>query len=139
MDDAISKENKGMLLGKLHDSLHDNSRSVGITDTILVGATYIFNILLLFMISVSDKKSIIFVFLACLIIINILILATFKNSRDLREKLHVRQKQIYEDLNLAAYFDDSVIQNYKSRYTIWMTLDIVLGVTVIIVSALLKF
>lgn len=139
MNEDISKENKGILLGKLHDSLHDNSRSVGITDTILVGSTYVFNILLLFMITLSEKKSIIFVFLACLIIINLLILATFKNSRDLREKLHARQKQIYEDLGLAIYFDGSVIQNYKSRYNIWMALDIVLGVTVVIVAILLKF
>ncbi len=139
MNEATSKDNKGMLLGKLHDSLHDNSRSIGITDTILVGATYVFNILLLLMITVSEKKSIIFVLLACLIIINILILATFKNSRELREKLHARQKQIYEDLGLAVYFDESVIQNYKSRYNIWMALDIVLGITVLVVSILLKF
>ena len=129
----------GVLLGKLHDSLHDTSRSAGVTDTILVGATYAFNLLMLFLLTVSKEKPAIYaVFIITLIIVNALILATFRNSRELREKLHLRQKQIYEDLGLAKYFDESVIQNYKRRYNIWMALDVVLGVMVLVVAILLQ-
>ena len=128
----------GMLLGKLHDSLHDTSRSTGVTDTILVGATYVFNILMLFMLTVSKEKPAIYaVFIIALIVVNALILVTFKNSSELREKLHLRQKQIYEDFGLAKYFDESVIQNYKRRYIIWMALDVVLGIMVLVVAILL--
>ena len=135
-----TNSDRQILIGKLHDSLYDSSRSIGVTDTILVAGTYIFNLAMLFIIVISkDKSTIFFVFLLTLVIVNILIIATFKNSRELREKLHLRQRQIYEDLNLTKYFDDSILQNYKRRYTIWIILDIVLGVMAIIVALLYKF
>jgi arginine exporter protein ArgO len=135
-----TNSDRQILIGKLHDSLYDSSRSIGLTDTILVACTYIFNLAMLFIIVISkDKSTIFFVFLITLVIVNILILATFKNSRELREKLHLRQRQIYEDLNLIKYFDDSILQNYKRHYTIWIILDIVLGVMAIVVALLFKF
>jgi hypothetical protein len=76
--------------------------------------------------------------MATLVIVNLLILATFKNSRQLREKLHLKQKHLYEDLGLLKYFDDSVIENYKKRYFIWISLDVVLGIMAILVAVLLK-
>ena len=133
-----SKEN--ILIGKVHDSLHDGSRSIGTTDTILVCGTYIFNLVMLFLIVLSIEKTAIYVvFLVTLVIVNLLILATFMNSRQLRGKLHLRQRVIYDDLGLIKYFDDSVIDNYKKRYFIWIALDIVLGVMAILVAILLKY
>ena len=128
-----------MLIGKVHDSIYDNSRSIGTTDTILVCGTYIFNLAMLFLIAISVEKSGIYaVFIITLIIVNLLILATFRNSRQLREKLHLRQKSLYSDLGLIKYFDDSVIENYRKRYSIWISLDIVLGIMAILVAILLK-
>jgi hypothetical protein len=136
--DKISKEN--VLIGKVHDSLHDGSRSIGTTDTILVCGTYIFNLAMLFLIVLSVEKTAIYVvFLATLVIVNLLILATFRNSRQLREKLHLRQRAICDDLELLKYFDDSIIDNYKKRYSIWIALDIVLGVMAILVAILFKY
>ena len=141
MDNVMNDiPNKNVLVGKVHDSLHDTSRSVGTTDTILVCGTYIFNLAMLFLIFLSVEKTAIYsVFLATLVIVNLLILATFKNSRQLREKLHLRQKDLYEDLGLVKYFDNSVIENYKKRYFIWISLDVVLGIMAILVALLLKF
>ena len=134
----ISSEN--VLIGKVHDTLYDTSRSVGVTDTILVCGTYIFNLAMLFLIAISVEKTAIYaVFIITLVIGNLLILATFKNSRQLREKLHLRQKGLYDDLGLLKHFDDSVIENYKKRYNIWISLDIVLGMMAIVVAILLKF
>ena len=131
--------NGGALIGKVHDSIHDNSRSVGTTDTILVCGTYIFNLAMLFLIAISvEKTGIYIVFILTLIIVNLLILATFRNSMQLREKLHSRQKSLYADLGLLQYFDESLIENYKKRYSIWIALDIVLGVMAILVAVLLK-
>ena len=133
----ISSES--VLVGKVHDTLYDTSRSVGTTDTILVCGTYIFNLAMLFLIFLSIEKTAIYaVFLATLVIVNLLILATFKNSRQLREKLHLKQKHLYEDLGLLKYFDDSVMENYKKRYFIWISLDVVLGIMAILVAVLLK-
>jgi hypothetical protein len=93
---------------------------------------------MLFLLTLSQEKPGIYVvFLVTLVIVNLLILATFRNSMELREKLHLRQKQIYEDIGLSKYFDDSVILNYKRRYKIWMALDVILGLMVIIVAVLL--
>jgi hypothetical protein len=137
MDEISSKS---ILIGKVHDTLYDTSRSVGVTDTILVCGTYIFNLAMLFLIAISVEKTAIYaVFILTLIIVNLLILATFKNSRQLREKMHLRQKSLYEDLGLIKHFDDSLIENYKKRYTIWISLDIVLGMMAIIVAILLKY
>ena len=136
--DTISKEN--VLVGKVHDSLYDTSRSIGATDTILVCGTYIFNLAMLFLVAISVEKTAIYaVFIVTLVIVNLLILATFRNSRQLREKLHLRQKSLYDDLGLLKYFDESVIENYKKRYSIWISLDIVLGIMAILVAVLLKF
>ena len=105
--DEISSKN--ILIGKVHDTLYDTSRSVGVTDTILVCGTYIFNLAMLFLIAISVEKTAIYaVFILTLIIVNLLILATFKNSRQLREKMHLRQKSLYEDLGLIKHFDDSL-------------------------------
>ena len=136
--DEISSKN--ILIGKVHDTLYDTSRSVGVTDTILVCGTYIFNLAMLFLIAISVEKTAIYaVFILTLILVNLLILATFKNSRQLREKMHLRQKSLYEDLGLIKHFDDSLIENYKKRYTIWISLDLVLGMMAIIVAILLKY
>ena len=133
----IHKEN--VLVGKVHDTLYDASRSIGATDTILVCGTYIFNLAMLFLIAISvEKTGIYVVFMVTLVIVNLLILATFRNSRQLREKLHLRQKSLYDDLGLLKYFDDSVIENYRKRYSIWVLLDIVLGIMAILVAILLK-
>ena len=132
-----SSEN--VLIGKVHDSIHDNSRSIGTTDTILVCGTYIFNLAMLFLIAISVEKTGIYaVFIITLVVVNLLIIATFRNSRQLREKLHSRQKLLYDDLGLLKYFDESVIENYKKRYSIWISLDIVLGIMAILVAVLLK-
>ncbi len=134
----ISKEN--VLVGKLHDTLHDASRSIGATDTILVCGTYLFNLAMLFLITISVKRTAIYVvFIVTLVIVNLLIIATFRNSSLLREKLHLRQKDLYNDFELLKYFDDSVIENYKKRYSIWISLDIVLGTMAVLVALLLKF
>ena len=136
MKEALSEN---VLIGKVHDSIYDSSRSIGTTDTILVCGTYIFNLAMLFLIAISVEKSGIYaVFIITLLIVNLLILATFRNSRQLREKLHSRQKSLYEDLGLLKYFDDSVIENYRKRYFIWISLDIVLGIMAILVAVLLK-
>jgi len=130
---------ENVLIGKVHDSINDNSRSIGTTDTILVCGTYIFNLAMLFLIAISVEKSGIYaVFIITLIIVNLLILATFRNSRQLREKLHSRQRSLYDDLGLLKYFDESVIENYRKRYFIWISLDIVLGIMAILVAVLLK-
>ena len=132
-----SSEN--VLIGKVHDSIHGNSRSIGTTDTILVCGTYIFNLAMLFLIAISVEKTGIYaVFIITLVVVNWLIIATFRNSRQLREKLHSRQKLLYDDLGLLKYFDESVIENYKKRYSIWISLDIVLGIMAILVAVLLK-
>jgi hypothetical protein len=137
---AALENSQSSILGKLHDSLYDNSKSISTTDTILVGATYVFNLAMLFILFVSKEESLIFfVFLISLVIVNPLILLTFNNSRKLREKMHKRQKQIYVDLSLEKYFDDSVVHNYKTRYQIWIWLDVILGIMVILVALLGKF
>jgi hypothetical protein len=131
---------KAEVLGKLHDSLHAASASLGSTDTILVGATYGFNLAMLFLLFISEERTaIFFVFFAVLVAVNALIVLTFRNSRELREKLHSRQGRLYKDIELDDYFDDSVIQNYRRRYALWITLDMILGAMVLIVALLVKY
>ncbi|MBL6991929.1 MAG: hypothetical protein ISR65_19255 [Bacteriovoracaceae bacterium] len=91
------------------------------------------------MISFSlEDTAIFFTYIFTLLAVNTLILLTFKNSRDLRHKLHQRQESLYTDLQLERYFDKSAIENYRKRYSFWFTLDIVLGGMVLIVAFILK-
>ena len=73
-----------------------NSRSTGVTDSISVGATYAFNIVMLFLIFFSQGNLSIFtVFAFSLGIVKNLILVTFKNSSELREKNYIYGKRQY--------------------------------------------
>lgn len=136
MDEA---ETRAALLGKLHDSLYDSYRSAGHVDTILVASTYVFNLVMLFLLFLAKKQSYVFaVFLIGLVLVNLLILATFRNSRDLRWQLHSRQAELYKDAGLSKYIDESIVEHYKRRYAIWVTLDITLGVMVLLAAVLMK-
>jgi len=137
--DTLS-DGKAEVLGKLHDSLHSASAGVGSTDTILVGATYAFNLAMLFLLFISEERTaIFFVFMVSLVTVNALIILTFRNSRELREKIHRRQGQLYTDIQLDDYFDDSVIENYRKRYALWIILDMILGAMVLVVALLVKY
>jgi len=136
----LTLSEKSIMLGKIHDSFHDSSKSIGVTDTILVGSTYAFNLIMLLLISISLKNTAIFyTYILVLLIVNILILLTFKNSRQLKEKIHEKQLTFYSDLKLEKYFDQSAIENYRKRYTFWFALDVVLGGMVLVVSFISKY
>jgi len=136
----LNSNEKSIMIGKIHDSLYDSSKSIGSTDTILVGATYAFNLVMLMLITVSLKNTAIFyTYIFVLLVVNTLILLTFKNSRELRQKLHERQSALYGDLNFDKYFDRTAIENYKKRYTFWLILDVVLGGMVLVVAFIAKY
>ncbi|MHB1843692.1 MAG: hypothetical protein ACYCWW_02505 [Deltaproteobacteria bacterium] len=128
------------LLLRLHDSYRDLSKRIEVTDTIVVGASYTFNLLMLSVAATWNKEGwILAVFLFLVVLVNFLMVNSFRNSRSMRDKVEGRLRQMYGDLGFGSYYDDTLITNYHRRYQLWIWLDVALGGMALSVPLLGRF
>lgn len=116
-------DNPGLLI-ELHARLWDSLRHVFNTDRVLLGVTYAVNFAGFVMLSLttSQRPAAAAVSSVALVLLNALIVLSLSNSR--REALSLTKTlvQLYSDHQLSRYFDDSQLEYYRRRYSLWLVL-----------------
>ena len=129
----------GELLTELHGRLWDSLRHVFNTDRILLGVTYAINFagFVLLSAATSQHPSAAVVAVAPLVLLNGLVMLSLSNSRREAVSLLTTLVRLYADHQLGKYFDESKIEYYRRRYSIWLVLTPALCVTAIALGLIL--
>lgn len=132
------------MLKEIHGHIVDELQQNAKTDTVFVVAAVLFNLVVLGInwgvaseaAKGSDAGSHDFI-LALLIVgtvlINLFATRALTAGRKSRERLLTGLKRMYEDNDVARYYDDDLLGTYRARYTLFTMMLAVLGGLAIVV------
>lgn len=113
------------ILIDLHANLWASLRHVFNTDRILLAVTYGVNFagFVTLSLTASHRPLAAVITVAALLVLNGLMMLSLNNSR--REALSLLRTlmQLYRDYELGAYFDESKLDYYGRRYSLWLMLS----------------
>jgi len=121
--------------------LEQNTR----TDTIFILASILLNLIALAVNSgvagSSDKSGpqwiVFFTFIVLVIVINLVAEIGIIKGKQTRQKLLDGLLKMYKDQGVDGYYDPSLINNYQTRYSLFLLVVLVTGLVAIIVPVLL--
>lgn len=88
----------------------------------------------------SDDNSLVimFLFVALLILLNIVVIMGLLKGKLTRAKLLKGLIKMYEDKNVSKYYDQSLLSNYNTRYNLFMMVVVLTGLISIIVPFVMR-
>ena len=137
------------MLKEIHDHMVGELQQNARTDTIFVVSAVIFNLVVLGINwGVASEASrgqdagrndfILALLIAGTVLINIFCLRALTAGRGSREKLLLGLKRMYEDNDVAKYYDDDLLGSYRSRYALFTLVLGVLAVIAIVVPLIAR-
>ncbi|HKI88372.1 MAG TPA: hypothetical protein VKA38_05040 [Draconibacterium sp.] len=116
------------------------------TDIIFILSAILLNLIILAVNSGFVEKSrsdetylvIMFLFVALLILINLVVIFGLLKGKQTREKLLNGLIKMYQDQNLDKYYDSSLLGNYNTRYNLFMMVVVLTGLISIVVPFVLR-
>lgn len=116
------------------------------TDIVFILAAIILNLIILAVNtsfaeeSRSDDNSLVimFLFVALLILLNIVVIMGLLKGKLTRAKLLKGLIKMYEDKNVSKYYDQSLLSNYNTRYNLFMMVVVLTGLISIIVPFVMR-
>lgn len=129
------------LLAGLHENLWASLRYTFNTDRILLGVTYLVNFaaFILLLILLPEKLTASIVSLVCLVLLNMLIFLSLRNSQAEVAKVLATLQQIYKDNSLGQYFGADQAAYYAARYRLWLILQPSLMVFAVVIAGVVKY
>lgn len=135
------------MLEKLHEHVVAELGQSSRTDTIFVVVAVAFNLIALginssFTDSTYDRSNqndiILVILIAMTVLINFIATSGLLVGRKTRAKLLTGLIAMYADNQIDKYYDQSLVQNYSRRYTLFSAVILILGVTAILVPLTLR-
>lgn len=116
------------------------------TDIIFIISAIILNLIILAVNSGFVEKSrgdetylvIMFLFVALLILINLVVIFGLLKGKQTRTKLINGLLKMYKDQNVDKYYDSSLLGNYNTRYNLFMMVVVLTGLISIAVPFILR-
>jgi hypothetical protein len=116
------------------------------TDTIFILTAILMNLIILAVNAAFAEESrtdpsrltIMFLFVALLILLNIVVIMGLLKGKQTRGKLLSGLIKMYEDENVSKYYDQSLLGNYNARYNLFMMVVVLTGLISIIVPFVLR-
>lgn len=129
------------LLTGLHENLWASLRHTFNTDRMLLAVAYLINFaaFILLLILLPEKIAAASIALTCLLLLNMLISLSLRNSQAEAMRVLAVLRQIYKDNQLAQYFGDEQVTYYAARYRLWLILQPSLMVFAIVVAVAIKY
>ena len=138
------------MLSQVHEHIVKELGESSRTDTIFVLTAIVFNLIVLGVNSaVSTEASsenaaasndiILVVFIIMTIVLNIVAAVALVMGRRTRRMLLDGLVAMYQDNDVAKYYDPSLMSNYGVRYILFAAVISVLGLTAIIVPLIIRF
>lgn len=137
------------MLSKVHDHIVSELGQSSRTDTIFVVTTVIFNLIVLGIntgvsAAAADEPSfvldlVLVVFIAMTVLMNGIAVVALTLGRRTRSLLLEGLVSMYEDHEIAQYYDPSLLSNYGLRYMLFAGVILTLALTAIIVPLIIRF
>jgi len=116
------------------------------TDIIFILSAIVLNLIILAVNSGFVTKSrtdetymiIMFLFVALLILLNLVVIFGLLKGKQTREKLINGLIKMYEDQNVDKYYDSSLLGNYNTRYNLFMMVVVLTGIISIVVPFVMR-
>ena len=81
---------------------------------------------------------IMFLFVALLILLNLVVIFGLLKGKQTREKLINGLLKMYKDQNVEKYYDSTLLGNYNTRYNLFMMVVVLTGLISIIVPFVMR-
>ena len=116
------------------------------TDIIFILAAILLNLIILAVNSGFSGKSrgdetylvIMFLFVALLILINLVVIFGLLKGKQTRTKLLNGLIKMYKDENVDKYYDSTLLGNYNTRYNLFMMVVVLTGIISIVVPFVMR-
>ncbi len=116
------------------------------TDTIFILTSIALNLITLAVNSGLVEKSrtensslvVMFVFVVLIVMVNIVVIIGLIKGRQTRNKLTNGLITMYRDQNVSKYYDESLLNNYNIRYTLFILVVVCTGVIATVVPFILR-
>ena len=139
MTTAIQPVSSALLAG-LHDNLWSSLRHTFNTDRVMLGVAYALNFgaFLLLLVLLPGRVSAAAIALLCLVLLNVLIFVSLRNSRREAARVLGALQRIYEDNGLGPYFGSDQADYYAARYRLWLILQPSLMVFAVVLALVIR-
>ena len=132
------------MIEELHDHILEELKTNTRTDIIFILSAISLNLITLAInsaVAQSDRSAetvmIFTMFTLLLIIINIVSIIGLMKGKQTRNKLLKGLLKMYEDNNVAKYYDSSILSNYNIRYILFTVVVAFTGITAITIPIIL--
>ncbi len=134
------------MLEQVHKHITSELQQNTKTDIIFIVAAILLNLIILAVNSgfANDTKNrgdsllIMFLFVALLILINLVVIFGLLKGKQTRTKLLNGLIKMYEDQNVDKYYDSTLLKNYNTRYNLFMMVVVLTGLISIAVPFILR-
>jgi len=127
------------MVEKVHDHIIEELKTNNRTDIIFVIAALIMNFIgLIANSSARDNLIVMFVFIALIIVINVVVEIALLKSMQTRQKLLTGLLNMYADKGVDQYYDKSILSAYTTRYKLFMFVVLFTGLVAILVPFLVN-
>jgi hypothetical protein len=133
------------MIEKVHTHIITELEQNTKTDTIFILASILLNLIALAIntsvANSSDKNGpqwiVFFTFIVLVIVVNLVAEIGIIKGKQTRQKLVDGLLKMYKDQGVDGYYDPSLIQNYKTRYNLFLLVVLVTGIIAIVVPVVL--
>ena len=138
------------MLKQVHEHITSELQQNTRTDTIIVVTAIAFNLIVLAINSaiageaISENANpandlILVVFIAMSLMVNSISVIALRSGKINRNKLIHGLIEMYQDNNVAKYYDETLMEGYAKRYLLFTGVIICLAITGIIVPLIIRF
>ena len=122
--------------------LHQTTRS----DTIFIVAAILMNLIILSINASLTENSktennmlmVMFVFVALLIMVNLVVIFGLLKGKQTRAKLLNGLINMYRDEQVEKYYDDTLLSNYSTRYNLFIMVIVCTGIIAVVVPFIMR-
>ena len=134
------------MLEQVHNHITKELEQNTSSDTIFILSAIVLNLITLAINSGLVEKSrtesstlaVMFVFVFLIIIVNIVVIFGLLKGRQTRDKLTRGLISMYRDQEVSKYYDETLLGNYNTRYTLFILVVVCTGVIATIVPFILR-
>jgi len=133
------------MIDKVHTHIITELEQNTKTDTIFILASILLNLIALAIntgVATNSDKSgaqwvIFFTFIVLVIVVNIVAEIGIIKGKQTRQKLIGGLLKMYHDQGVDGYYDPTLLQNYSTRYNLFLLVVLVTGIIAIVVPVVL--
>jgi len=133
------------MIEKVHEHIIEELKTNTRTDTIFVLTAIVLNLISLAVNAAvasnnnnSSTTIVMFTFVALIIVVNIVAEIGLIRGRQTRTKLTTGLLKMYKDSNVEGYYDSSLLENYKTRYNLFMLVVLFTGLVALIIPFIIR-